>query len=92
MLIYYSTYTNIIRAVLYSAIFLLMTLSLAISDLDALLNISNFLIIANMGIRRLVYVPFSVVDISDEVKLRHYKNKIGCLLRCDFNYIYNILQ
>lgn len=73
LLIYYSTYTNIIRAVLYSAIFLLMTLSLAISDLYALLNISNFLIIANMGIRRLVYVPFSVVDISDEVKLRHYK-------------------
>lgn len=73
LLIYYSTYTNIIRAVLYSAIFLLIALSLAISDLDRLLNIANFLIIANIGIRRAVYIPFSVIDISDEVKLRYYK-------------------
>lgn len=46
---------------------------MAISDLDRLLNIADFLIIANIGIRRAVYVPFSVIDISDEVKLRYYK-------------------
>ncbi|GEM_PF-4116769 len=75
ILIHYNIISNIIRLFFYITIFILICVSYIISDLYFLDDLATYLILLNAIIRQVFYVPYSVIEIRDEIKLFHYKRK-----------------
>lgn len=75
ILIHYNIISNIIRLFFYITIFILICVSYIISDLYFLDDLATYLILLNAIIRQVFYVPYSVIEIRDEITLFHYKRK-----------------
>ena len=75
IIIYHNKISNIIRLIVYINIFLLMSISFCISDLYFLTNLANCFIFLNIFFRNTIYIPFSIIEIKDEVKIIYYKRK-----------------
>lgn len=75
IMIYHNRISNIIRLIVYINIFVLMSISFCISDLYFLTNLANCFIFLNIFFRNTIYIPFSIVEIKDEIKAICYKRK-----------------